>query len=59
VQEAIAKTINGEKRWDPERGELLSWLKWVVKGDVYRLYNSKSHSPEGVYDVELEMKMMN
>jgi DNA-directed RNA polymerase specialized sigma24 family protein len=54
VQEAISKTFNGDKNWDPERGKLLSWLKWVVRGDVYRLYNSKSHPPEGIYDVEFE-----
>jgi hypothetical protein len=60
VQEAIAKTINGEKRWDPERGELFSWLKWVVRGDVGRLYDSKmSHPPGGVYEVELESLEMN
>jgi len=54
VQEALTKTFSGEKRWDPERGDLLSWLRWVVRGDVDRLYHSKSHPPEGVYDVELE-----
>jgi len=59
VQEAITKTINGDKNWDPERGKLLSWLKWVVRGDVYRLYNSKSHPPEGVYDVEFESFELN
>lgn len=59
MQEALTKTFSGEKRWDPERGDLLSWLRWAVKGDVDRLYHSKSHPPEGVYDVELESFEMN
>lgn len=59
MQEALTKTFSGEKRWDPERGDLLSWLRWVVRGDVDRLYYSKSHPPEEVYDVELESFEMN
>lgn len=53
VQEAIEKTFSEEKNWDPERGELLPWLKWVVKGDIYRLYHSSSH-PKGIYVYGLE-----
>jgi hypothetical protein len=32
---------------------LLLWLKWVVKGDINRLYNSASHT-KGIYVYGLE-----
>ena len=53
VQEALEKTWNEDKNWDPDRGELLPWLKWVIKGDIDRLYHSASH-PKKIYVVSLE-----
>ena len=53
VQEAIEKTFSEDKNWDPERGDLLPWLKWVVKGDINRLYNSASLT-KGIYVYGLE-----
>ena len=31
VQHVILKTINGERKWDPERGPLFVWLKYQVR----------------------------
>jgi len=31
VQHVILKTINGERKWDPERGPLFAWLKYQVR----------------------------
>ena len=31
VQHVILKTINGERKWDPQKGLLFLWLKYQVK----------------------------
>lgn len=53
VQEAIQKTLSEDRNWDPERGELLPWLKWVIRGEIDHLYHSASH-PEEYYILEAD-----
>jgi hypothetical protein len=43
VRDVIAKTFSEERNWDPERGELFSWLKWVIKSDISHLAESASN----------------
>ena len=37
VQEAITKTFSEERNWKPEEGDLLMWLKYVIKSDISHL----------------------
>lgn len=46
VQEVIVRTISGDRRWDPEKGELLPWLKWQVRSIVDALARSAAHRHE-------------
>ena len=50
VQDAIAKTFTEERNWDPERGELLPWLKWVIRSDISHLAESASNRREVRFD---------
>ena len=50
VRDVIAKTFSEERNWDPERGELFPWLKWVIRSEVSHLAESASNRR----DVRLE-----
>ena len=43
VRDVIAKTFSEERNWDPERGDLLQWLKWVIKSDISHLAESAAN----------------
>lgn len=53
VQHVIEKTINGDRKWDPDKGELLPWLKDQVKSVIDALANSAPHRRE-VYFSDIE-----
>jgi len=40
IQEAIAKTFSEERNWKPEEGDLLMWLKYVIKSEISHLAES-------------------
>ena len=42
VQRVIEKTLSGERRWDPQRGPLIPWLKDQVKSILDALAQSAS-----------------
>lgn len=46
VQRVILQTINGERNWDPDKGELLPWLKDQIKSVIDALAKSASHRKE-------------
>ena len=46
VQDVIDKTITGQRNWDPDRGPLLMWLKWVIRSDISHLATSAAHRSE-------------
>lgn len=46
VRDVIAKTFSEERNWDPERGELLTWLKWVIRSEVSHLAESAANMVE-------------
>lgn len=46
VRDVIAKTFSEERNWDPEKGDLLKWLKWVIKSDVSHLAESAANRVE-------------
>jgi len=46
VQRIILQTINGERNWDPVKGELLPWLKDQIKSVIDALAKSASHRKE-------------
>ena len=46
VRDVIAKTFNEERNWDPEKGELLIWLKWVIRSEVSHLAESAANRVE-------------
>ncbi len=50
VQDVIAKTFSEDRNWDPDRGELFPWLKWVVKSEISHLVESASHRNETSID---------
>ena len=43
VRDVIAKTFSEDRNWDPERGELLTWLKWVIRSEISHLAESASN----------------
>lgn len=43
VRDVIAKTFSEKRNWDPERGELFPWLKWVIRSEVSHLAESASN----------------
>jgi DNA-directed RNA polymerase specialized sigma24 family protein len=43
VQEVIVKTINGDRRWDPDKGPLMPWLKDQVRSLIDHLHQSEAH----------------
>lgn len=46
VRDVIEKTFAEERNWDPDRGELLPWLKWVVKSDLSHLAESAANQKD-------------
>lgn len=46
VQAVITKTFSEERNWDPERGDLLIWLKWVIRSEISHLAESASNKVE-------------
>lgn len=50
VQDVIVKTLERQRRWDPERGDLLPWLKAVVKSEVDHLAKEKASHYEVQFD---------
>jgi DNA-directed RNA polymerase specialized sigma24 family protein len=49
VQDVIVKTIEGTRRWDPEKGALLPWLKDQVKSEIDHLCHSLPHIYEAPF----------
>lgn len=50
VRDVIAKTFSEERNWDPDRGDLLTWLKWVIRSDISHLAESASNRAEVPFD---------
>lgn len=46
VRDVIEKTFSEKRNWDPERGDLLTWLKWVIKSEVSHLAESAANRVE-------------
>lgn len=46
VHEVIEKTMNGTRQWDPDKGELLPWLRDQVKSVMGNLVRSAAHRRE-------------
>jgi len=46
VQEAIIKTIEGKRSWDPQKGPLVPWLRDQVKSEIDHLYHSAASRHE-------------
>ncbi len=46
VRDVIEKTFTEKRNWDPDRGELLMWLKWVIKSEVNHLAESAANRVE-------------
>lgn len=42
----IEKTFSEERNWEPDRGELFPWLKWVIKSEVSHLAESSSNKKD-------------
>jgi DNA-directed RNA polymerase specialized sigma24 family protein len=49
VQHVIDKTCRGERKWNPDKGELLTWLKWQVNSVMDALARSRPQ----MYETEL------
>lgn len=46
VRDVIEKTFSEKRNWDPEKGDLLIWLKWVIKSEVSHLAESVANRVE-------------
>lgn len=46
VRDVIEKTFSEKRDWDPDRGDLLTWLKWVIKSEVSHLAESAANRIE-------------
>jgi DNA-directed RNA polymerase specialized sigma24 family protein len=46
VQEVIVKTFTGQRKWDPNKGELLPWLRDQIKSILDALVWSAAHRHE-------------
>jgi hypothetical protein len=51
VRDAIAKTFTEERNWDPERGDLFMWLRWVIRSDISHLAESSANKAEVHLDI--------
>ena len=46
VQDAIDKVVNEQRNWEPDRGPLLMYLKWVIRSDISHLAISAANRSE-------------
>lgn len=46
VRDVIGKTFSEKRNWEPERGDLLTWLKWVIRSEVSHLAESAANRVE-------------
>jgi DNA-directed RNA polymerase specialized sigma24 family protein len=46
VSAVIVKTLQGRRSWDPQRGDLVPWLKWQIDSELDHLVRSASHRHE-------------
>jgi DNA-directed RNA polymerase specialized sigma24 family protein len=46
VQDVITKTFSEERNWDPEKGDLLKWLKYVIRSEISHLSESIANKVE-------------
>lgn len=46
VHDVVVKTMHGTRKWDPNKGELLPWLKDQVKSEVDALFRSAARHRE-------------
>jgi DNA-directed RNA polymerase specialized sigma24 family protein len=46
VRDVIEKTFSEKRNWDPDRGDLFTWLKWVIKSEVSHLAESAANRTE-------------
>lgn len=54
VQDVIVKTFSGERTWDPEKGDLLMWLKYVIRSEISHLVKSVANKIEVPLDLASE-----
>ena len=54
VQEVITKTFSEERNWDPERGDLLIWLKYIIRSEISHLAESTANRVEVPLDLDGE-----
>jgi DNA-directed RNA polymerase specialized sigma24 family protein len=50
VQRVIEKTLTGQRKWDPNKGELLPWLRDQVNSELDGLVKSAAHRYEMVLE---------
>lgn len=48
VQEVIIKTLQGKRKWDPDKGELEPWLFDQIKSEMNHLVTSSTHVRERI-----------
>ncbi len=46
VRDVIAKTFSEERNWDPDKGDLLMWMKWVIRSEISHLAESAANKAE-------------
>lgn len=46
VQDVITKTLSEERNWDPDKGDLLMWLKYVIRSEISHLSESIANKVE-------------
>ena len=46
VQTLIRKTLSRDRKWDPDRGPLMPWLKLNMRSEISALVNSDEHLHE-------------
>lgn len=46
VQNIILKTLDGRRVWDPEKGELIPWLRQQINSELDHLVKSAAHRYE-------------
>jgi len=47
VQESIASVLSGDRRWNPDRGSLFTYLQWVIKSKVSHVLDKAYFMPPG------------
>jgi hypothetical protein len=46
VRDTIAKVFSEDRNWDPDRGDLIMYLKWVIRSEISHLAESVSNRVE-------------